>query len=197
MNEPKTKSPIWDKANSTYMRIIYLSNGVSLTGYSKKYQQNERRDKIDLLTNWILRDFKNGYLDRKTTNPKITVLNHVEYFIKQNDTYYPVVNLYYDFPEWVNQKWMDQKKFFYFVQRFYQMIRQGLPAPEILNALEVRTRASSKDPFDIGTPRFANMADLNAYVARLRNESDLEEDGIEHFYRKYKEKYFTRQLNNQ
>jgi hypothetical protein len=119
MNETKTKGPVWDKANSTYMRIIYLSNGVNLTGYSKKYMQNERRDKIDLLTNWMLRDFKNGYLDKRTSNQKITTLDHIEYFIKQNDSYHPIINLYYDFPEWINHKWMDQKKFFYFIKRFY------------------------------------------------------------------------------
>ena len=192
MNEGKTKAPVWDKMNSTYMRIIYLKNGYSLTGYSKKYLQNERQDKIDLLTNWILRDLKSGYLDRKTSNPKITPLDRIEYFIKQNDTYYPVINLYYDFPEWVNPKWMDQKKFLSFINRFYNMIRRSIAVSEIVNALEVRTRASSKDPFDISIPRFVGIPDLNAYVQRLKSESALENEAIEHFYLKYKEKYFTR-----
>ena len=192
MNEPKSKAPIWDKTHSTYMRIIYLSNGKSLTGYSKKYMQNERQDKIDLLTNWILRDFKNGYLDRNTTNPKVTAVDRIEFFIKHNGDYHPIINLYYDFPEWINQKWVDQKKFIYFIQRFYSMIRQGLAVNQIVNALEVRTRASSKDPFDLTTPRFLGMADLNAYVLRLRNESSLEKEAIENFYRKYVEKYLTR-----
>jgi hypothetical protein len=72
------------------------------------------------------------------------------------------------------------------------MTRQGTASSEIINALEIRTRASAKDPFDISIPRFAGMADLNAYVMRLRSESGLEEDAIENFYRKYKEKYFNR-----
>jgi hypothetical protein len=192
MNSAKTKGPVWDKANSTYMRVIYLSNGISLVGYSKKYQLNERIDKVELLQNWILRDYKGGYLDRKTTDPKITPLDRIEYFIKHNETYYPVINLYYDFPEWVNQKWMDNRKFFYFIKRFYEMIRQGHAPSAIINALEVRTRASAKDPFDLTSMRFPFMPDLNAYVHRLRLEGKYPEEAIENFYRKYIEKYFRK-----
>src|SRR6478609_1004442 len=112
MNSLKSKGPVWDKTNSTYMRIIYLRNGYTLTGYSKKYLQSERRDKIDLLTNWILRDFKAGYLDKATLNPKITPVNRIEYFIKYQNEYQPVINLDYEGPEWINPKWLDQKKFF-------------------------------------------------------------------------------------
>lgn len=72
------------------------------------------------------------------------------------------------------------------------MIRQGIAVNQIVNALEVRTRASSKDPFDLTTPRFPGMPDLNAYVSRLRNESSLEKEAIENFYRKYIDKYLTR-----
>ncbi len=72
--------PVWDRAHSTFLRIIYLMNGYTLVGYSKKVGRNEKQDKIDLLTNWILRDLKNGYLDRATTNPKITPLDRIEYY---------------------------------------------------------------------------------------------------------------------
>jgi hypothetical protein len=192
MNSTKTKDPVWDRANSTYMRVIYLCNGISLVGYSKKYALNERTDKVELLQNWILRDYKVGYLDRKTTNPKITPLDRIEYLIKHNETYYPVINLYYEFPEWVNQKWMDNKKFFYFIKRFYEMIRQGEMPSTIVNALEIRTRASSKDPFDLTCMRFPFMPDLNAYAHRLRLEGKYADEAIENFYRKYIEKYFKK-----
>ena len=183
--------PVWDKAHSTFMRNIYCCNGYTFTGYSKKYTNNERRDKTDLLTNWILRDFKNGYLDKKTTNPKITEIDRVEYFQKRNERYEPIVNLYYDFAEWPDQKWMDNKKFFAFIYRFYDMIRKGVDATAIVNALEIRTRASRFDPLYLEAPRFGSMNDLNAYVYKLRQEGKEEIEAVENFYRKYKEKYFT------
>lgn len=183
--------PIWDKKYSTYMRVIYLTNGYTLTGYSKKVGRNERRDKVDLLTNWILRDLKNGYLDRHTTNPRITPVDRIEYFFKRGESEYePIINLYYDFPEWVNPKWMDFKKMHVFINRFYDMIRNQMSPTSIANALEIRTRAQSQDPLDISIPRFSSMPDLNAYIHRLKNESSLPGEAVDNFYRKYKEKYF-------
>jgi hypothetical protein len=182
--------PIWDKAQSTYMRVIYLQNGYTFTGYSKKVGRNERRDKIDLLTNWILRDLKAGYLDKRTTNPKITSIDRIEYFLKQGESYEPILNLYYDFPEWVNTKWMENKKFYVFINRFYEMVRNQASVTTIANALEVRTRAQQQDPLDISIPRFSSMPDLNAYIHRLKTHTDLSGEAVDNFYRKYKEKYF-------
>jgi len=174
------------------MRIIYLKNGYTFTGYSKKVGRNERRDKVDLLTNWILRDLKSGYLDKRTTNPKITPVERIEYFIKRSEEYEPIINLYYDFPEWVNTKWMENKKLYSFINRFYSMLRNQVNPSSIANALEIRTRATKQDPLDISLPRFATIPDLNAFVQRLKEESDLEAEAIDNFYRKYKEKYFIK-----
>ncbi|HEY0652245.1 MAG TPA: hypothetical protein VGD65_03915 [Chryseosolibacter sp.] len=191
--EPKKYSePVWDRTHSTYMRIIYLENGYTLTGYSKKVGRNERRDKTDLLTNWILRDLKAGYLDKHTRNPRITPLDHIEYYIKRDENYEPIFNLYYSFPEWTNTRWMENKKLFSFINRFYGMLRNQASVTEITNALEVRTRASRLDPLDITSPRFASIVDLNAYVHLLKNRSDIPPDALEDFYHKYKAKYFLK-----
>jgi len=193
MQQPKKyNESVWDKSNSTYMRIIYLKNGYTLTGYSKKVGRNERQDKVDLLTNWMLRDLKSGYLDIKTTNPKITPVDRVEYFIMKNQAYERVINLCYDFPEWVNIKWLEQKKFSSFIHRLYDMLRRNMSVTTITNALEVRTRAQNNDPLDISNRRFTTMPDLNAFIKKLKNESDLQDEAIEHFYRTYNEKYFTK-----
>ncbi|MBX2943590.1 MAG: hypothetical protein KF860_14725 [Cyclobacteriaceae bacterium] len=191
-SKERHNEPIWDKAHSTYMRIIYLENGYTLTGYSKKVGRNERRDKVDLLTNWILRDLKAGYLDKNTTNPKITRVDRIEYFLRKGDSYEPIINLYYEFPEWSNVKWMEYKKFYSFINRFYWMIRNQSTVTTIANALEVRTRAPKQDPLDISRPRFASLIDLNAYVHRLKSDSDLPSEAIENFYRKYTSKYFDK-----
>lgn len=188
--------PVWDKANSTYMRVIYLQNGYTLTGYSKKVGRNERQDKTDLLTNWVLRDLKSGYLDQQTTNPKITPLDRIEYYWKNNDSYSPIVNLYYSFPEWTNTQWTQNKKFFSFINRFYGMLRNGASVSQIANALEIRTRSRGIDPLDISTPRFASISDLNAYVHLLGSKSDLSQEVIQDFYNKYKGKYFLQPPQN-
>lgn len=183
--------PIWDKAHSTYLRVIYLQNGYTLTGYSKKVGQNERRDKVDLLTNWILRDLLNGYLDKATTNPKITPIERIEYYAKRGESSEHILNLYYDFPEWISSKWMENRKFTSFINRFYWLIRNGKNPTAIANELQVRTRAPKFDPLDISLKRFANMTDLNAYVIRLKQESDLPKDAVDNFYRSYKEKFLN------
>jgi len=183
--------PIWDKAHSTFMRVIYLRNGYTLTGYSKKVGRNERRDKIDLLTNWILRDLKNGYLDKSPSNTKITPLDRVEYFLAKGNAYEPVLNLYYDFPEWPNPSWMENRKLLTFINRFYGLIRKGLNPTAISNELEIRTRAPKHDPLDFSIRRFASMIDLNAYVVRLKTDSDLPADAVDNFYRRYKEIHFN------
>ena len=183
--------PVWDKAHSTFVRVIYLQNGYTLTGYSKKVGRNERRDKIDLLTNWILRDLKNGYLDKLTKNPKVTPTDRIEYYFKRGDSLEPIVNLYYEFPEWVDMKWTEQRKLVSFINRFYALLRKGVDPSAISNELEIRTRAPKQDPLDISIRRFASMIDLNAYVLRLRNESDLPKEAVDNFYSKYKEKHLS------
>lgn len=189
---PQTQArnePVWDKVNSTYMRNIYLVNGYVFTGYSKKYKNNERKDKIDLLTNWILRDLKNGYLDEHTQNPKITETNRIEYFEKKGSDYIHIITLYYQFAYWENQSWMDNHKFSAFIARFYDMIEKKIPVAAIVNALEIRTRAPKADPFSIEHPRFLKVKDLNAYVLQLRREGKYPMEEIENFYRKYLNKY--------
>lgn len=190
-SQAKQNEPVWDKTHSTFIRIIYLKNGYTLTGYSKKVGRNERRDKIDLLTNWILRDFRNGYLDKNTTNPRITPLDRIEYSMQVDGRVESIVNLYYDYPDWVGTRWTTNKKFYSFITRFYDMVVKQRSSSEILNRLEVRTRATKFDPLDASIPRFSSMRDLNACVSRLKSEGDLPEEAIDGFYRKYKEKYFN------
>jgi len=182
--------PVWDKAHSTFIRIIYLQNGYTLTGYSKKVGRNERRDKVDLLTNWILRDFRNGYLDKNTTNNKITPIDRIEYYTKRGESIDPIFNLYYDFPEWINTKWLENKKLVSFINRFYSLLRKGNNPSAIVNELEVRTRAPKQDPLDVSVRRFSSMIDLNTYIIHLRSASDIPTEAINHFYNKYKETHF-------
>jgi hypothetical protein len=191
MNQPIKNSPVWDKANSTFMRLIVLLNGVTLTGYSKKVARNERNDKIDLLTNWILRDFKNGYLNRRTKNEKITQLDYIDYYKKTDNDYEPIIKLTYTHPEWLNPQWMENRKLYVFINRFYDFIEKGKDESFIINALEVKSRTAPQDPFNISLVRFTSIRDLNAYVDKLKNQNDLSMEAIEHFYRAYCAKHFS------
>jgi hypothetical protein len=191
MNQPIKNSPVWDKANSTFMRLIVLLNGVTLTGYSKKVARNERNDKIDLLTNWILRDFKNGYLNRRTKNEKITQLDYIDYYKKTDNDYEPIIKLTYTHPEWLNPQWMENRKLYVFINRFYDFIEKGKDESFIINALEVKSRTAPQDPFNISFVRFTSIRDLNAYVDKLKNQNDLSMEAIEHFYRAYCAKHFS------
>ncbi len=184
--------PIWDKANSTYMRNIYLANGMVFTGYSKKYHHNERRDKIELLTNWILRDLKNGYLDKHTSNPKVTTVDRIEYFIKQGADYAHIITLYYSYAEWIDPAWMANRKLVAFITRFYDMVRNKANVMAICNALEVRTRAPKYDPLSLEAPRFTSVNDLNAFVFNMREEGKFELEELQNFYRKYMSKFFNK-----
>lgn len=189
MHQTIKNNPVWDKANSTYMRLINLENGVTLTGYSKKVGRNERKDKIDLLTNWILRDFKSGYLNKRTTNGKITTLDKIDYYSKIHNQYEPVITLTYNHPEWVNPKWMEIRKFYVFIQRFYDFIYSNRDESFIINALEVRTRTHAIDPLDLSVFRFATVRDLNSFTDRLKQQQEFPQEAIEHFYREYLNKY--------
>lgn len=189
MTQPIKNNPVWDKANSTFMRLIVLSNGVTLTGYSKKVARNERNDKTDLLTNWILRDYKNGYLNMRTNNEKITQLNYIDYFKKIDNDFEPIIKLTYTHPEWLSPTWMENRKLYVFINRFYDLILKGKDESFIINALEVRSRTSLQDPFNLSFFRFTSIRDLNAYVNKLKNQNDLSMEAIEHFYREYTKKY--------
>jgi hypothetical protein len=196
MNQPIKNNPVWDKANSTYMRLIVLANGVTLTGYSKKVARNERNDKTDLLTNWILRDYKNGYLNRRTKNEKITQLEYIDYFKQTDSEYEPIIKLTYTHPEWLNPQWMENRKLYVFINRFYDFIHKGKDESFIINALEVRSRTALQDPFNLTFNRFSTIRDLNAYIDKLTNQKDLSREAIQHFYRSYMEKYFNNPSNN-
>lgn len=192
MNQPIKNTPVWDKANSTYMRLIILENGVTLTGYSKKVGRNERKDKIDMLTNWILRDYKSGYLNSKTTNGRITTLDKIDYYQKVYNEYEPVITLTYTHPEWINTRWMENKKFYVFIQRLYDFIYKNKDESFIINSLEVRTRSYTNDPLDLSVFRFASIRDLNAFTDRLKKQQDYPNEAIAHFYREYLNKYQNR-----
>jgi hypothetical protein len=194
MSKPNIRK--WDKENSTYFRVLVLQNGRDLTGYSKQIGMEEKRDKTDVLTNWIVRDFESGYLDPQTKNPKITPLRHADWYkqVSKNPLSHELMfTMYYDTMEWHNTKYADNKRLVEFLKKFYSMVRKPDITPTTLrDTLYVTKRAEKLDPLSIDKPRFMSIEDLNFYLNRLQGEARYSSEAIMHFYTSYKAKYFDR-----
>src|ERR1041385_2015339 len=153
----KDKTQKWDKENSTYCRVLVMENGRELTGYSKQIAMEEKRDKTDLLTNWIVRDFEGGYLDKNTTNPKITRLKCADWYkrISKDPLQHELMfTMYYDTMEWHNTKYSEDKKLVDFLRKFYWLVRKNPTAGTVKKSLYVFTRAEKTNPLSIERPRF-------------------------------------------
>ncbi|MBS1489710.1 MAG: hypothetical protein JSS93_04220 [Bacteroidetes bacterium] len=185
----------WDKENSTYCRVLVMENGRELVGYSKKIGMEEKQDKTDVLTNWIVRDFEAGYLDKNTVNPKITRLKCADWYkrITKNPLEYELMfTLYYDTMEWHKTMYAEDKRLVEFLKKFYWLVRKNPTATTVRNSLYVTTRAEKTDPLSIERPRFMSIEDLNFYLSKLQNDGRFTPEQINHFYISYKEKYFTK-----
>jgi hypothetical protein len=202
-----------DPLGSTYMRITYLKNGIIWKGYSKEKDikyfdkesnqwitkvKNEKHDKMGLLCNWILREYKNGYL--QINHPHKSELDRMEFYWHSpfgSLQYLPIVTLYYTFPDWDNSAWYGRKEFEEFekwISRFYKLIKMQSSYDEMHRLLFYQREAklqnkSARDPFSTKHKRFSTVEDLNAFCSTLR---DLHPRGeIMHFYNEYKAKYFN------
>ncbi|MCZ8020202.1 MAG: hypothetical protein O9302_03225 [Cyclobacteriaceae bacterium] len=181
----------WDKANSTFMRVLILRNGIELTGYSKKIGMEEKRDKTDVLTNWIIRDFEQGYLNKNNTDPRITELNYSDWYHRKTSSDFELMfTLYYDTVEWHNIKYAENKKLVEFLNRFFYLSKKNATANTLRDQLYVVKRAERLDPLSVDKPRFLSLEDLNFYLNRLQNEDRFTADQLQHFYTSYKQKYF-------
>ncbi len=178
----------WDRQGSTYVRIISFADGKEMTGYSKKINFTERRNPVDALTNFILRDYMGGYLDAKSEKALANPTIRIDYYL--NRTQERIVSLTYVTPDWT-QKGAENKKLLNWVNRFYAMIRSGKSPAEIEDALMVRTRERNRDELDTSYQRFFTLTDLNYYFNMLLDQKKYPEEAVHHFYRSYKEKYFN------
>ena len=202
-----------DPYKSTFKRVTILKNGISWTGYSKakdvRYydgesnewkttEKNEKLDKIGLICNWILREYKNGYL--QMNHPHKTELDRMEFSFHSpmgSLQYLPIVTLYYTFPDWDNSIWFGTGQYAEFEQwisRFYQLVKLNSTYEEMHRVLFFAREAKqdnkpARDPFNMKNKRFSTMNDLNLYCTSLKLHYPIGE--IMHFYNQYKAKYFN------
>ncbi|MEP0366866.1 MAG: hypothetical protein ABJN36_11395 [Cyclobacteriaceae bacterium] len=182
----------WDKIGSTYKQIIVFTSGKALVGFSKKIGFHERNDKIDLLTNWILRMYRDGYLNMK--NPTRTEIDRIEYYNNLNGQH--LMNLRYEYPEVlcddINLNNEYYKKLRVFINKFYDKVGTGVADHEIYRQLYVKTRKGkiTNDLISIDQKRFENKDQLNLYARDLINIRKMPFGEVEHFVRKYCQKHF-------
>lgn len=180
---------IWDKTGSTFIqRIMFRNSQREMLGYSKKVAFNERNDKDALLTNWILRMYRDGYLDPKNTSKD--AIDFIEYYQNTQPEPTLIIRLYYTYPEW-NPAYLSNKRLVNFINRFYDGIEKGHTATEIYNRLYIRSHSREADPLDLSTMRFSNERHLSNYCAKLMADGKPQGE-VEHFFHQYKEKYLTK-----
>jgi hypothetical protein len=184
------RSLVWDKDNSTFIqRIVFYHNQREMMGYSKKINFHERNDKDALLINWILRMYRDGYLDPKNT--RIDSIEYIEYY--RNTKPHPtlIFRLFYKYPEW-NPEFLGNIRLVNFINRFYDMVDKGKTVDEICKALYVSNYSKAVDPLDLSTKRFMNERDLTNYCSELITKNKAEQGAVTNFFHKYKEKFLSK-----
>ncbi|NQZ77515.1 MAG: hypothetical protein HRT61_15645 [Ekhidna sp.] len=171
----------WDKKNSTFRSEMKPTGWI---GYSKKIDHPERKDSISLLTNWILRLYRDGYL-RESRKPYIS---EVSFYFNQTGEH--IVTFHWDCPEWNSSIMSDQRysRLVDFGDKFYDLVRSNTNPDIIYQKLYVRNVKSN--PFNLDLPRFSSKDNLASYCADLvRREQHVKGD-VDEFYNKYVIKYF-------
>lgn len=173
----------WDKENSTFRSEMMPIRWI---GYSKRIGHDEKKDINSLLSNWILRLYRDGYL-RKSKKPDIYELtfyhNHSNEF---------VIKLYKNHAEW-NPKFLTNasySRFVDFIETFYQLINENYSANVIYDKLYVRSK-TKLDPLSLEHHRFATFNDLTAHCKDVFRRSLAEPGNIIKFYINYSKKFFS------
>lgn len=178
----------WDDIYATYYWYIHLDpkhpdNSTSLlTGYSKKNNQKEASDKVQMLKRKIVNLFNNGYFKRIT---KIEIKMRVDDWI--NKKYDPIIlelfPTHYNIPE-ANHDYT-YKNFGTFLHEFYEAIRTRQPMDKVLPPAK-RTGASQDDFLNIHARNHSTVAHLYSYASRLSRNGHAQ-GAVDDYIRKYKD----------
>lgn len=178
----------WDEQGSTWVQIVYFKNGKIMQGYSKRVNFDEKADKIALLTNWILRMYKAGYLDKN--NEGKTEIEYMEYF---RNAMQPelVLRLYYNTYELPDVALQENIQMRTFLKRFYELIELN-KTPEFINTkLMVANRAAFENPLDLSVHKFIEPKMLFEYCRNLVIDKKASGGETKSFFQQYLSKYFN------
>jgi hypothetical protein len=184
MKKNKFNSAEWDKINSTYIHEIKFKNGKVITGYSKKINNNERNDKIDDLTNRILRFWRDGYLNEH--NNSKDEIEYMAFFLNKSETI-PILTLTYTYPVIDAPEFLTPK-----LEKFLHNFYEDKNEHNVFNKYYVHTQTRTIDKFDTSKKRFLTHNNLIDYCKQIVfKEPELRQE-TEDFYLSYKRLYFPK-----
>ncbi|MCR9252078.1 MAG: hypothetical protein NXI20_16755 [bacterium] len=178
------KSAPWDSQNSTFKSVIYFRNGKTIPGYSKRQGFQEVANKQALVQNWVLRLYRDGYLDNQ--NARVDEVECIEFSVRSKGDYTHAFTLYQTYVEWNPDFYRDYLNDFF--SNFYSLKRDRKDPYELLY---ISTKSKKADPLDLSRHRFYTTIDLKNHCIRLI-ESNIRALGeVRNFYIKYSQKYFN------
>ena len=189
-----------DTRQSKYRHWIHFENGKNFPGYSKTLGWDEKRSAEDNLINLILRiGCDNQYLIKggvTKTGVRLDPVVSIIYSVNLSSTrdvaeWHDFLKLNYNHPEWLDCNFQ-RPKWVGFLAQLYDKLRRNVHPSAILNDLYIKTRAERTDPLSTETKRFGTVVDLDSHCFTLGCQGTYTHDVIEHFRKKYHEKYFMK-----
>lgn len=173
----------WDSVNSTYKQIIHFQNGKSIDGYSKRIGFDEVKNHQLLLQNWILRSFKDGYLN--SGSGQVDPVICIEYFFRSTDQrFIHAFTLYQDYFEWNPdhyREYLDQ-----FFVKFYGLKQAGKNPYQILYS---NHRSKRPCPLSLDTKRFTNKDSLKQHCIRIMLDDSFAKGKVIDFFIQYSNRH--------
>ena len=188
------KAP-WDERGSTFCQLIRFTNGKSIQGYSKRVGFNERNNKIDLLTDWILRNLVGGYLDQK--NPSKSEIDCIEFYRNEIDgSAKLILRLHYTHYEIDKNNFEDPSKLLKFLRRFYERVNAGHHAMEIYNELKIRVKQRSENLLSLERHIFQDPIQLLHHCQKIIKTRKHQPSEVRDFFGQYMSRFFGEQYKD-
>ena len=173
----------WDANNSTYMQRIILKNEKTLTGFSKRIGFSEAKNKRKVIQNWILRSFRDGYLDEDNSRRDSAIC--IEYYWKNDVKVWELAFIVYQNRVVWESSWQN-KDFEKFMYRFFELKKQKISPYEKLYS---SAKSKPSNPLDLSKFRHRRLEDFRNYCIDLLRKNVVPLGEIKHFYIQYVNKY--------
>ena len=182
----------WDTENSSYYVVTHFTNGKQIQVYSKKIGMHERNDKTALLTNWICRMYRDGYLNQADHTK--TEIKHIVVYSNFTDQPHEILMLTYTSFSILDANYFENVDLITFLEKFYKLTQDGCKPEEIIQKLYVNSRTTQIDELDSTEKRFTQPMYLVNYCEELisRKQNPLPENAVKDFFRNYMEKHFSK-----
>ncbi len=177
-----------DQEGSTYVSHTYFKgNPKPLIGWSKKEEYPEKNDKKHLLTNWLIRLHRSGYLDPAHSVCK--EVERVQFLInRSNKVIMTVRPLFTDYHSDLieNERYKSLRQW---MNEFHILIRKGATNRTITEAL-YNGKIQIVNDLSLTRAKFADYDSLLLACQYYMGERRHEPSAIRHFFREYSIKYF-------